>query len=187
MRINRSSLQSILSLSGFRPPSLAFDFASYQRDAFRQIGVPGFSTQCDNSSSESDDNSSVPSLCHRDIDSSVSSEDGAEDLGMHVVDAFPTGQDLGLLGMDLSSDYFTTEHTQDPDNYEENQQRQGRKERNTNWWGYQFGKWMQSTYYTTYLAPDVIGRTYEESLDKHSEFRSHFRVPLVSTLDHGCT
>ena len=55
----------------------------------------------------------------------------------------------------------------------------GHKERNANRWGYKIGDWMASPYYVTYLAPDVIERTYEQSLDKYSDFRSHFRVPLV--------
>jgi hypothetical protein len=58
-----------------------------------------------------------------------------------------------------------------------------RKQRCSNRFGYSFGDYMNCNYYRTFLRPEVCEVTYHKSHDKHSVFRSHFRVPLVTIDD----
>jgi hypothetical protein len=53
-----------------------------------------------------------------------------------------------------------------------------RKERAANRYGYEIGDFMKSNYYYKFLQPSVRDCVYEQSRDRFSTFRSHFRVPL---------
>lgn len=184
MAQSQSALRSYI---GSPLSEMGATFENFQRNAFRKAGVPFMPVSsnrqdCRSSSSASlarslDDNS-LPSLRHRD-DSSSSS--GGSDPGAFLRQI----DDMDLFDdPDNSHDFSTSNNvsfefdfTDMEDGYVE--ECPGRKERRPNRWGYTLGNWMRSAYYKNFLAPDVRQQTYEQSLDKQSDFRSHFRVPLV--------
>ena len=157
-------------------------FANFQRDAFRDVGVQPLSFQPGNqndssSSSVASDDVSIPTLLGRDDGSSSSGSTGPGALLHELQDMDFMAQDDSLAPQ-FSFDLSGMEDIDDAEGIEESSVRV-RKERDPNRWGYTLGNWMKSSYYTNYLAPNVRQRTYEQSLDKHSDFRSHFRVPLI--------
>ena len=60
---------------------------------------------------------------------------------------------------------------------------QNRRQRRSNRFEYKFGDYLNSNYFRKFLCPETRDITYEKSREKHSVFRSHFRVPLV-TIDY---
>ena len=169
MRTIPSALHAVLG--GQRSTSANYSdysFKSFQQYAYRSLGIDGSLL----STPSQDSSSSSSSHIDDDSSSSIGSSNSAADPGSFLRQV--GGMDLGvdpstLLLLELSMDMQEEGSLEDG----------GTKERAPNRWGYIFGNWMKSPYYLQYLHPNVIDRTYEESLDKHSGFRSHFRVPLV--------
>jgi hypothetical protein len=56
-------------------------------------------------------------------------------------------------------------------------------ERLPNQYEYEFGDYLNCNYYRQFLCPERCPCTFEDSKSRHSNFRSHFRVPLATIDD----
>lgn len=151
----------------------------------RRYGTGG--DEWDVSSDTDDDAMSLPSLNHNgwesdDDDMSVDSNETFNRFSERIV--FGEGRDVA-----------SNSNTDRPPNYGEDDYFSGedddstdgqRKERSPNAFGYEIGDFMDCSYYHKFLSPRVRQRTYIQSRDRNSSFRSHFRATLsfIDTLTH---
>ena len=124
--------------------------------------------------SVSDDDLSMPSLRHQQIESDDESSNASYHRAAERI-LFGSGSS-GDTTSAASSTSCSWEYLHD-DDYDDNEIGRPR-ERAPNEFPYEIGDFMDCNYYHKFLSPLVRQRTYVKSRNKHSTFRSHFRATL---------
>jgi hypothetical protein len=175
-RSNRSSSSDSTNSSDSNDDSS--DSSDSSTDSSTDSDSDDSSTSTDSSISSMDDHNDVS-----DDDSSISSIESnarSEDTMDRFMASFFIRADPPL-DVDYLKDleeYSTVGSTVDVD-YGGSRRR---FDRLPNKYAYEFGDYLNCNYYRQFLCPERRPRMYEDSKSRHSNFRSHFRVPL-STID----
>jgi hypothetical protein len=164
-------------VDGALSPALESGFALYSsRDDSNDSSSDDYSSSSDSGMStmpSMDHNGDDSSISSSDSDSTDSSDDTMNRILLHFRPILPSPQ-CGLHPeMKMPFDMFE----------EDAEHPRPRKQRCSNRFGYSFGDYVNCNYCRTFFRPEVREVTYHKSRDKHSVFRSHFRVLLVTIND----